>query len=306
MLNSVPPDLPASLAEPIFYFLKMPGKKIRPLLVLSACEAVGGKPEDALPAAVAVELFHDFTLIHDDIMDQDELRRGLQTLHVKYGNPTAILVGDLLIGVAYKVLLRSPAAQLKPVLDIFTDTLVKVCEGQALDEEFEKRAEVRVEEYLDMIGKKTAWLIQTACALGAICGGGNPEQVQHLSRFGYAMGLAFQIQDDLLDFIADETMLGKKIGSDFRMDKKTYVLLKYKQTLRQYPHLQSNYPLDIHRFTEFEAFQKALHELGIVDAVKQDADRYFDEAVTALQAGIGDDRDNPLYQLIAFLQNRQY
>jgi geranylgeranyl pyrophosphate synthase len=306
LLNSVVPTLPSSLREPIHYFLKMPGKKIRPLLTLFSCQAVGGNIEDALPAATAVELFHDFTLIHDDIMDQDELRRGFQTMHVKYGDSTAILVGDALIGLAYQELIKSPSRYFDVVVKIFTEALVKVCEGQALDKEFESRREVTLEEYLDMIGKKTAWLIKVACALGALCGGGGEEQVALLTRFGYSLGLGFQIQDDLLDFVADESKLGKKVGSDFKMHKKTYVNLKYQEILQQNRDLQKHYPLKVADFSSFPEFQKALREINVVKEVKREADFYIEDALTALQKILPLDENNPLYLITHFLQNRQY
>lgn len=306
LLNSVTPTLPASLRKPIHYFLGMPGKKIRPLLTLFSCQAVGGNMEHALPAATAVELFHDFTLIHDDIMDQDELRRGYQTMHVKYDDSTAILVGDALIGLAYQELIKSPPGYFDAVVKIFTEALVKVCEGQALDKEFESREEVTLEEYLDMIGKKTAWLIKVACALGAICGGGDQEQVALLTHFGYSLGLGFQIQDDLLDFVADESKLGKKVGSDFKMHKKTYVNLKYREVLQQNRDLRNRYPLKATDFSSFPEFQKALREARVVEEVKREADYYIEDALTALQKILPLDENNPLYLITHFLQERQY
>lgn len=306
LLNSVAPSLPSSLGEPIHYFLQMPGKKIRPLLTLFSCQAVGGRWETALPAAIAVELFHDFTLIHDDIMDQDDLRRGFQTLHVKYGESTAILVGDALIGLAYQELIKSPPDYRDAIVKIFTEALVKVCEGQALDKEFESREEVSVDEYLDMIAKKTAWLLKVACALGAICGGGSQRQVELLTRFGDLLGLGFQIQDDLLDFIADESKLGKKVGSDYKMHKKTYVNLKYRELLQQQPELQRRYSLDLAEYPAFSDFQKALYATGVVEEVQREAERYTREALNALEQVIPLNEDNPLYIITRFLQNRQY
>lgn len=306
LLSCASPDLPVSLREPIRYFLSMPGKKIRPLLALSACEVVGGKSRDALPAATAIELFHDFTLIHDDIMDQDELRRGYRTLHVQYDESTAILVGDAMIGMAYRYLIQSPRPYFESVIGIFTEALVKVSEGQALDKEFEKRSEVGLDDYLDMIGKKTAWLLKISCAIGAICGGANEKQVQLLSEFGDCLGLGFQIQDDLLDFVADQSKLGKQVGSDFRMDKKTYVALKYREILRENPPLQEKYPLHIPEYPTFPDFQQALYELGIVEAVQGVADQYIQRALDALEKVAPLDDHNPLYAITRFLQQRQY
>lgn len=306
ILQSIPDDFPVSLSEPIRYFLQMPGKMIRPLLTLFSSKAVGGNMEDALPAAIAVELFHDFTLIHDDIMDQDDLRRGLETLHVKYGDSTAILSGDALIGLAYSQLMRVPDTSLNAVTKIFTEALVKVCEGQALDKEFEARDDIQLEEYLDMIAKKTAWLIKTACALGAHCGNGTPEQVDLLTSFGYNLGMGFQIQDDLLDFVADENKLGKKVGSDFRMHKTTYVTLKYRRILQSSAQYRSNYPADISKYSSFAEFQQALDELSVIPSGQQEADHYIQLAIADLAQVIPLESGNPLYEITRFLQRRQY
>ncbi|NIR67158.1 MAG: polyprenyl synthetase family protein [Aliifodinibius sp.] len=306
LYSSVASELPSSLREPILYFLQLPGKKIRPLMTASAAQAVGGKLEDALPAATAVELFHDFTLIHDDIMDQDELRRGYQTMHVKYDDGTAILVGDALIGLALQQLMHSPPQYLDSVVKIFTEALVKVCEGQALDKEFESRSSVSLDEYMEMIGKKTAWLFKVACSLGAICGGANQEQIELLAHYGYSLGLGFQIQDDLLDFIADESKLGKKLGSDFRMDKKTYITLKYQEILQSNSDLQKKYPSEINRFSSFPVFQQALQKIGVVDQVKAIANQHMVAATAALERVLPLDENNQLYSITRFLQERQY
>ncbi|RMI03395.1 MAG: polyprenyl synthetase family protein [Calditrichaeota bacterium] len=303
---TVLPHLPENLRQPIEYFLSLPGKKIRPLLTLSACEVVRGEWAPALPAAIAVELFHDFTLIHDDIMDQDALRRGYPSLHVKYGDSLAILVGDALIGLAYQQLMKVPAPALEPATRIFTEALVKVCEGQALDKAFESRQTVSVEEYLDMIGKKTAWLFRAACALGGICGGGNEKTVHRLAEFGFHLGLAFQIQDDLLDVIADPRQLGKEVGSDFRMDKKTYVTLKYQAVLAERPEATRTYPAQAADYPHFDAFRQALQELGVVEAVQADADFYLRRTQELLSTVAPLEEANPLSAITRFLEHRQY
>ncbi|RMF60503.1 MAG: polyprenyl synthetase family protein [Calditrichaeota bacterium] len=252
-----------------------------------------------------MELFHDFTLIHDDIMDQDELRRGFQTLHVKYDSGTAILVGDALIGLAYEELLKVPGRARDKVFRIFTEALVKVCEGQALDKEFENRDTVTLAEYLDMISKKTAWLFQTSCALGGLCAFAPEEKLQALQTFGYAIGLGFQIQDDLLDFIADQQQLGKTVGSDFRMHKKTFVTLKYEE-MAATSDVSPPLPKEVSQFTSFSDFQEALLKLGIVESVKEEVNRYIDEGLAALEKVAPLNEDNPLYLLTRFLQQRQY
>lgn len=306
LLESVSPRLPRTLSEPIHYFLNNPSKKIRPLLNLFCCEAVGGNAEDAIPAATAIELFHDFTLIHDDIMDEDELRRGKLTIHKKWDSGTAILVGDALIGLSFQQLVKSPKNYLNQVVKIFSEALVKVCEGQALDKSFETTPQVNLDDYLDMIAKKTAWLFKASCEIGTILGGGSARQVEQLSQYGHLLGLAFQIQDDLLDFTADETKLGKKIGSDFNMDKKTYITLKYQAILNETPGLAKKYPAKETDYQSLTDFQRALRELGVVDAVEGEINRYFEESVNSLRKALPQLHDHPLHQISRFLHDRQY
>lgn len=304
--GQVQESFPRTLKDPIKYFLETPSKKVRPLLTLLSARAVGGQAEQALPAAVGIELFHDFTLIHDDIMDEDELRRGQPTIHTKWDEGTAILVGDALIGMAAANMSRCPGEYLPRVMHYFSEALIKVCEGQALDKEFELRQRVSLPEYLDMISKKTAWLFQHACQVGAILGGGSEEQVQALSRCGYHLGMGFQIQDDLLDFVADEAKLGKKVGSDFRMDKKTYVTLKYREYMETHPETSPDYPADIWQFESLEELKRALFRLKIVEQVQAIVDQYFHHSLHSLASVQSIGEENDLYHIIRFLQTRQY
>ncbi len=303
--SSVAEDLPDSLREPIFYFLESPGKKIRPLLTLLSCEAVGGDMSAALPAAAGIELFHDFTLIHDDIMDKDDLRRGRFTVHRKFGDDAAILVGDLLVGLAYKKMLLCPEQHLATVLNLFNETLIKVCEGQALDKEFEQRQDVSLELYMDMISKKTAWLFQLSTQLGAILGGAPAEQVSEMAYFGRSLGVGFQIQDDWLDYTGEEDALGKKVGSDLKMDKKTYVALAYAQMMNQTPSLSGQYPSRISGFDSIPALREALYEMGIAAATETVIEKYIADALASLALIKPLEENNRLYRLVQFLQQRQ-
>lgn len=217
---------PKSLYQPGSYILKSKGKRIRPLLVLFSAKAVGGKFSGVYNAAVAVELLHNFTLVHDDIMDNADMRRGRSTLHNKYDLSTAILVGDSLLSIAYENLLKDCNGNAKYVIDSFTKGLVEVCEGQSLDTEFETRKNVSMAEYYHMIKQKTAVLLKMCCDVGAALGGGGSEEVKALARYGLNLGMAFQIQDDLLDLTAEEKKFGKKIGGDLIEGKKTYILLR--------------------------------------------------------------------------------
>ena len=224
MRNSRPK--PRLVAEPMHYVFASRGKRIRPLLLLLACGGVDGRIRDALPAGVAVELLHNFTLVHDDIMDSATERRGRATVHTKWDQSTAILVGDELIALAYRSLLQTKSPRLQAILDAFTQAFVAVCEGQGLDKEFEVQRKVSLERYLTMIEQKTGKVISMAAEVGALIGGGTTEQIGALRKYGLHLGRAFQIQDDLLDVIADESRFGKTVGVDIDTGKKTYLLIR--------------------------------------------------------------------------------
>jgi geranylgeranyl diphosphate synthase, type II len=216
---------PRNLMEASRYVLSAPGKRVRALLVLLSCEAVGGKVTDALEAATAIEMLHNFTLVHDDVMDNAPTRRGRPTVHTKWDINNAILVGDVILGLAYERLMRSRNRNIVRALRIFTDAYVEVCIGQSYDMEFEGRQNIRLREYDRMIAQKTGKLIAASTELGAVLGNGTPAQVESLRKFGTHIGRAFQIQDDLLDVVAREKDLGKKIGGDIVARKKTFLLV---------------------------------------------------------------------------------
>lgn len=222
---------PKGLYEPIGYALAAGGKRIRPTLALLGAKAVCGERFDTsvenavLPAALALEVFHNFTLLHDDVMDKAEVRRGRPTVHVKWNENTAILSGDQMLIEAYKLLSHVPAEKLPKVLDLFNKMATEVCEGQQLDVDFEKRNDVTIAEYMEMIRLKTSVLLATALQIGAYIAGGTDEEQQALYDFGINLGLAFQIQDDYLDCFGDPATFGKAIGGDIREGKKTWLWL---------------------------------------------------------------------------------
>ncbi len=216
---------PATIYEPSRYILDAGGKRMRPMLVLLASKAVGGNPIQALPAAVALEIVHTFTLVHDDIMDHAPSRRGRQTIHKKWDINVAILVGDELLALAYRTLLRTKNNRIHRIAQVFTEGVVEVCEGQGYDKEFEFRQKVTIDDYSMMITKKTGKLISAATEMGGLIGGGSFSHVSALRKFGEHLGRAFQIQDDLLDITGNEKTFGKKIGGDLVEGKKTYLLL---------------------------------------------------------------------------------
>jgi geranylgeranyl diphosphate synthase type I len=221
---------PEELHDASKHLIKAGGKKIRPSLVLLSSEAVGGSKEGALKTAAAVELIHTFSLIHDDIMDQDEMRRGLPSVHTIWGEPMAILAGDILFSLAFELVTQThnediPSKRVVEALKTVVDACIKICEGQAFDMSFEGNFDVHEEEYMNMIYKKTAALIAAATKAGAILGGGSKEQVKALAEYGRLIGMAFQIQDDYLDVVSEETDLGKPVGSDIVKGKMTLMVV---------------------------------------------------------------------------------
>ena len=204
--------------------LSLGGKRLRPVFVLTACDLFGGNIEDAVPAALAVELFHNFTLVHDDIMDNAPLRRNQPTVHHKWNNNTAILSGDVLLVKAYQLLSKSKMCNL--ILPVFNDMAMKVCEGQQWDMNYEKLDKISVQQYFKMIELKTAVLIAASMKIGALIGGAKDEDADHLYEFGKNTGMAFQLQDDLLDIYGEEEKFGKQKGGDIITNKKTFLLQK--------------------------------------------------------------------------------
>ena len=216
---------PKGLYEPIGYTLAAGGKRVRPRLAILAAQLFGGKVEDVLPAALALEVFHNFTLLHDDVMDKAQVRRGRPTVHVKWNENTAILSGDQMMIEAYKLLSQVPEKKLAKTLRLFNKMATEICEGQQYDVDFESRDDVTIPEYMEMIRLKTSVLLATALQIGAYIGYANDEQQKKIYEYGIHVGLAFQIQDDMLDCYGDEATFGKAIGGDIAENKKTYLWL---------------------------------------------------------------------------------
>lgn len=216
---------PKSLYEPITYILSLGGKRIRPALVLMAYNLYREDVEKAIRPAIGLEVFHNFTLLHDDLMDQADKRRNKPTVHKVWNANTAILSGDAMLIAAYQLIGETAPEHLKEVLDLFTRTALEICGGQQYDMEFESRMDVTEEEYLEMIRLKTAVLLACSLKTGAILGGASREDAENLYRFGINIGLAFQLQDDLLDVYGDTKTFGKNIGGDILCNKKTFLLI---------------------------------------------------------------------------------
>lgn len=221
---------PYNLYEPVDYILNLGGKRIRPLLLLMAADLIGSQTEKALPAAMSVEVFHNFTLLHDDIMDEAPMRRGMATVHEKYDTNTAILSGDVMMIYAYKYLETYPAEVALKLIKVFNKMAIKVCDGQQMDMDFESREDVSISDYLEMITLKTSVLIGASLQMGAIIGSMDDQSANHLYHFGKNVGIAFQMQDDVLDTFG-EPKVGKQPGGDIIQNKKTYLYLKTLQLI---------------------------------------------------------------------------
>lgn len=275
---------PKSLYDPCDYIMSGGGKRLRPFLVHASANCVSSEQIEVFDAALAVELLHNFTLVHDDIMDNSSLRRGRDTLHVKYDLSTAILSGDSMIAFAYKSLLKNCNNNNISVIGDFTDGIIEVCEGQSLDKDFELRIAVKIEEYTEMIRKKTAALAKMCCMIGGKLGNGTNENVESLSNFGLNLGIAFQIQDDLLDIIGNEQEFGKVTGSDLIEGKKTFLLLKALELA------ENENKNDIEELIrnkgilpdKVEHYKKIFQNLGVIEIAKAEIEKYSERALLSL------------------------
>lgn len=276
---------PDSLYEPVNYILSSGGKRLRPLLVLLSAKAVGGSFNNVYNASTAVELLHNFTLVHDDIMDNADKRRGLLTLHKKYDDSTAILAGDGLLAVAYEYLLKDCDGKTKEVISAFTKGLIEVCEGQSLDSDFETRNNVSIDEYKLMIIKKTAAMFEMCCSIGALLGGGSTKEIKAVSLFGKNIGIAFQIQDDLLDISGDEKKFGKKVGGDLIEGKKTFLFI---EALSKAKGNDKKKLVNVIKDNgikpgQVNIYRNIYEKLGVIDDAKEEIKMYTDKALRSLK-----------------------
>jgi geranylgeranyl diphosphate synthase type II len=303
------PDTPAELYDPVKYILSLGGKRIRPALVLLACDLYSGAVESALMPALAIEVFHNFTLLHDDIMDRSEMRRGQPTVHIKYNENVALLSGDAMSILASRLMNQSPGVVLHTVHDVFTSTALKVCEGQQLDMNFEERLEVSQEEYLHMIELKTAVLIAAGLKIGAILGGASEKDATDLYEFGRNLGIAFQLQDDLLDTYGDPKLTGKKVGTDIVDNKKTFLVIKAREKASgpQKEQLESWFTRkDFDRSQKIREVISIFDELGIRELTEKRIKEFYDNALVCLKhLNRAEDRKEELYQFAAFLMKRE-
>ncbi len=275
---------PKSLYEPCNYILQSGGKHLRSYLVLLSAKAVGGKMSQAYNAALSVEILHNFTLVHDDIMDSADKRRGRDTLHIKYDVSTAILAGDSLIAVAYKYLLKDSKVNAISIINTFNQSVLDVCEGQSLDKEFELRDDVTIPEYTKMIQKKTSALIEMSCSIGAQIGSGSNEEIKALQTFGKNLGLAFQLKDDLLDIMGDAKDFGKNVGGDLVEGKKTFLFLKALELAvgEDKIDLQKVVQNNGIRKSQINKYKKLYIKLNILEIAEKEINRYTNLALKSL------------------------
>jgi len=302
------PKNPVELYDPLRYFLTLGGKRIRPVLTLLSAELFGSTAEKALPQALAIEIFHNFTLIHDDIMDEAPTRRKMPTVHEKWNTNIAILSGDVLMIKAYQSLAQVETEKLPEVLEVFNATSVDVCEGQQMDMNFEERMDVSISEYIEMIRLKTSVLLGCALEIGAIVAGASKEDRKHIYDFGQYLGIAFQIQDDILDLYADPEKFGKMVGGDVAANKKTLLYLmaagsanpEQQEILKQ---LQNEEKIELKISRTRELFD----HLGAKEKCREDMLSYQNKALKSLEAiDVPEAQKAGLKALAEFLLNRNW
>jgi geranylgeranyl diphosphate synthase type II len=307
ILNLDLPEKPTNLYEPIRYFLKIGGKRIRPVLTYLAGEVFGAKMEDAEKAAIAIELFHNFTLIHDDIMDNAPLRRNQATVHEHWNTTIAILAGDVLFVKAYEVLGKCSERFLNSLFPLFSKTAREVCEGQQMDMDFEERSAVSESDYIEMIRLKTSVLLGCALEMGAILGNASDDDRKNIYNFGIHLGLAFQIQDDILDLFGDPKKVGKQIGGDVISNKKTLLSISAKShanavELEQLLFLESEQNLELKINSTLKLYEK----LGVRDYCEQKMKDHYNQAMNSLNCIENGKSLEKLINLSDYLFNREH
>ncbi len=301
---------PVSLYEPIKYVLSMGGKRIRPVLMLLSYNLYKDNPADILVQAVGLETFHNFTLLHDDLIDRADLRRGHATVHKRWNDNTAILSGDSMLVLAYQKMLRCDQRHLAPVTELFTETALQINEGQKYDMDFETRNDVTVEEYVEMIRLKTIVLLGCALKMGAILADAPAADADLLYRFGEQIGLAFQLQDDLLDVYGDEKVFGKAIGGDITVNKKTYLLINALNQATPEQHAELMRWVGAENFDRQEkiaAVTRIYNEIGVRELCEEKIRHHFEQGMALLErVSVTPERKEQLRRYTAAMVNRQF
>jgi len=301
---------PVELYDPINYILDLGGKRLRPALCLLACDMFDGVIQQALNPALGIEIFHNFTLLHDDIMDEAPIRRGQQTVHLKWNPNVAILSGDTMMALAYEYVMKAPNDTIQEVFSIFNQTAIEVCEGQQYDMNFEVQEKVSISDYLNMIRLKTAVLLAGSLKVGALIGNANTKDAENLYQFGENLGIAFQLKDDLLDAFSDEEKFGKKTGGDIVSNKKTYLYLKAfeladdktKESLTNYFNEDFADPVQ-----KIEGVKKIFRKLKVDLATNKEIDNYYQQALGYLdKVNVSQEKKSELFKFADQLKQRDY
>ena len=303
------PDKPENLYEPIRYVMSLGGKRIRPVILLLVYNMYGKDIDEALKVAMALEIYHNYTLLHDDLMDNADMRRGHATVHKRWNTYTAILSGDTMLVLAYKYLISAKTDCVDELARIFTQTAIEIGEGQQYDMNFENRLDVTAAEYLEMIRLKTSVLIAGAAKMGAIIGGAPREDAESLYKFGEMIGMAFQLQDDYLDVYGDPAVFGKKIGGDILCNKKTYLLIKAlsnadgptREELLQWLTAKQFDPAE-----KIRAVTDIYNRLGVADDVMALIDKYFERSKGLFdEVSLPYDRKREVWRFVSSLIGRK-
>jgi geranylgeranyl diphosphate synthase type II len=303
------PVTPPGLYDPIRYIMSIGGKRLRPALVLVAASLYRDDIEEAVLPALAMEIFHNFTLLHDDIMDNASLRRNNPTVHIRWSHNTAILSGDVMSILSYRYLLQTRPAILPALLEVFTKTAVEVCEGQQMDMDFESRSEVQVEEYMRMIELKTSVLIAASLKIGALVGGASEKDADLLYHFGKNLGLAFQLRDDYLDVFGDPSRFGKSLGGDILADKKTFLLLKALETAKGQERKELLSPRSAKMPDSIKKVQRVtsiFKRLRVDETAKKEMEKYYTIALEKLgEISLPPERKKVLEDMATILMRRE-
>ncbi len=300
------PSEPSQLYDPIRYFISLGGKRIRPLFTLLCSELFQVSQNESLPAACSLELFHNFTLIHDDIMDNAPVRRGLATVHEKWNPNVAILSGDVLMIHAFEELTPYEGDIYKELTRLLNTTSKEVCMGQQMDMDFEKQTHVSEEEYLEMIRLKTSVLLGCACSFGGILGATTEENIHYLYQFGESLGLAFQIQDDILDAFGDSDRVGKQMGGDILSDKKTLLFTAFQSHASEKDKLAFDHFSSLNGRAKIEGIKNLYQKTGVLDYCAQKQSKYSENALFHLEKVQSHDDKHLLMELANFITSRSH
>lgn len=301
------PESPSNLYDPLRYFFTIGGKRIRPILTLLAAEKFGSKNHEAMPAALAIEIFHNFSLIHDDIMDEAPVRRGKETVHKKWDTNIAILSGDVLLIKAYQQLNTYPENIVKELHTVFNKTAIEVCEGQQMDMDFENISTISRSNYLEMIKLKTSVLLGCALKIGAIIAGANQTEQQQLYDYGINMGIAFQIQDDLLDLYGDPSLVGKQVGGDIIANKNTLLMILAKEDANSDQLNRINeLTKELNSEAKIQGVLTLFEQLNVKNKCAKLMNSYYDSAQGHLNNIESKSNKSALWRLTNALQHRAY